>query len=365
MNTKRSKGIIGITLAIIMVASIFAVMVPTTVAINYAIGKDTIEGPGGAINNSLTYQKGDTVYYRCNFKPTSEAVWLTEVVDTYPDGTKAVLFTGNFSIAVNTSYVIETNWAIPTNWSDPSIVNDVRFNFTSQLTAEDDFATAHATSFLEYDKPVFDFTFSQACCHNMSFVGTASADVANWSWDFGEDADANSCGGSQYCNGTGNDPGSPWCVFDSYGNKQVTLSGYNGDGEYNSTTKTVYVPQEPQVMATATKTFVLQGQAQEVTFKCDGSWVEPSLTPAYQWTFDDGGTGSSDTECTTTRVVDGVPGTFLTATLTVSDGHCVENNTVKVVCSEEVPAIGAWGILMLTVFLLITATYYVRKGKGR
>ena len=179
--------------------------------------------------------------------------------------------------------------------------------------------------------PVLEFDFEHICCLNMRFNGSAShdpdGDIVNHTWDFGDG------------NITGPISGTPGVIEHRYtacGDKTVKLSGYDNDGLDNETTKTVHVPCPPRAKANANKTNVIAGAGEVVKFSCQpGTWVEPGLTLTYNWTFDDGGVGTSDDQCDTTRVIDGEPGDVICATLTVNDSHCEDSDTVCVRIREK------------------------------
>ena len=327
MNTKRKgekgKSVIGITLAMIMVASIFAAIVPVTTALDHTIAKHSLDYEGGPVNNTKVFNPGDTVYYLCEYTPNSESVWLNEVRDNYPDGTSKVLFNGNVSISQGTMYTITTNWSIPSNWSASTINNQVLFNITSQLTGLHDSGTASQQNFIKFAPPEFNFSWDWICCRNISFTGSTSkpGEIANHTWDFGD---------GTILGPTSGDPGT---VTHQYSDSRagtpviVTLSGYDNKGNKGNYSDFLLLEKDPIAVATASP-FCFEANGTWITFDGSGSSADPitgrSLT--YSWTFSDGGSGTSDNAVNTSREVNDT----LTATLTVDDGHCTGTTNVTV-----------------------------------
>jgi len=354
----RKACFLGITLAAILIASIFAAVVPVTAAIPpLTTAKYSLEYEGGPINDLKTYNPGDTVFYRCSHMPWSEDVWLTEVMDIYPDGNSSVLFSGNLPIAQGETYAIETNWTIPLDWSDSVISNQVIFNITSQLTGLPEMGVASQQNWVIFAPPEFDFTWEQVCCRNISFTGWISkpGNIINHTWHFGDGIKITIAG----------DPGVITHQYPSCGVKKgVNLSGYDNQGNFNYTTKDIYVDCGPKAIA----------QANPPCFKEDGTWItfdgsashvdklnpNPRSITWWKWTFSDGQPGSNDGQPVTTRWVNDT----IMATLEVSDECC--NDTVNVPvnqCPSQVPAITAIGIIALIGLLSVVAAISIRRRK--
>jgi len=327
MDNKRGKGVIGIALAIIMVASIFSAITPSVSAAAVQLYKETYPDP------SATYTLGEEINYLCKVTcpPPGEAEYDLGPVDVYdqlPNGTWLLLESGLILTRgshkdYHVYYVVtqaDVDHGSATNYLNVSGVDGNGQNVTASVTE---------TSTIVSLPPSFDFTFNHTCCLNMTFYGSANdpGNITNHTWNFGP--------GEGSIGPTPGAPGVVSHVFSSGGNKQVTLSGFNTADKTNSTTKVVYVPYGPDAIATANKSSVIAGQAQGVEFDGCGSWVESGLTLTYAWTFDDGQTGSSDNECSTSRVVDGTAGTVVRATLNVSDGHCNDTTTIDIGIRES------------------------------
>ncbi|MGB7533873.1 MAG: PKD domain-containing protein [Halobacteriota archaeon] len=347
MNTKSKskKGIIGITLAIIMIASIFAVIAPSTADVHtlagFGLDKNTVP-------SDETYRAGDPIDYTIKTTNIGSNPCTVDIWDELPNGT--ILYLDNDSYFT----VSEVKWfnfssTVQADWIDG---NDSFINMiyaTGNDSTGDPISTGMGkTSYLEANPPEFDFGWVHSCCLNMTFTGTASdpGNITNHTWVF-ESTEYGPYAGA---------PGVISHVFSSGGYKTVTLKGYNNAGLYNETTKTnVYVPKEPQAVARASPTMVQEGAGTTVTFTCEPStWWDASFYTAaditYQWTFTDGiGTpvlgGSNDSECTTTRVVDGAAGDKIIATLVINDSHCEDSDTAEVTVKNETCTLRVYGRL--------------------
>jgi hypothetical protein len=142
MNNKKGirKGIKGIALAAILIASIFAVIATaedTTLPaspLDYDAGKNTLEGPSGPVNDDLSYARGETVYYRIYFTPTSENVNVTGAKDIFPDNSESPLEgTYPFALAKDTTKTWEVRWDIPSDWPNDTIANRAEIYLTDQF----------------------------------------------------------------------------------------------------------------------------------------------------------------------------------------------------------------------------------------
>ncbi|MGC9444916.1 MAG: PKD domain-containing protein [Candidatus Methanospirareceae archaeon] len=324
MNTKISKGLIGITLAFIMVASIFAALSPSSIAtresaLDHTIKKVTIDSPGGSEIPFAHYKPGETVYYRYAYTPNSEAVWLLSVDDEYPDGTIVNLFTGNISIAQYDTYTGETQWTIPSDWTASQINNRIYFNITSQNTSLWDVGTASCQNIIEFEPPDIDFNYTATGCLEVEFCAWMITDgILNWTFDFGDGATAD---------GT-DDLETPVCFTHTYstcGSKTVKLSACNEHGCV-TVTKTINVACEPVAFADADEPCYDPVNGTDITF-C-GSATGGTPPYEYDWTFTGGWTGDTDdAKCTTVTGVN----ENITATVTVTDAlGCEDEYSVSV-----------------------------------
>jgi len=366
MNTKRKGekgkgGIkIGIALTAIMVVSIFAAIAPVTTALEHTIAKHSLEYEGGPINDTKTYIPGNTVYYLCEYTPNSEAVWLKKITDNYPDGSSAVLFSGNVSVAQGETYIITTNWTIPLSWSASTINNQVVFNITSQLTGLNDEGTASQQNTVILAPPIFNFTWEQICCKNISFTGWTSkpGEIANHTWYFGDGIEITKNG----------DPGvisHNYSTTTGCGEKTVTLEGYDIQGNYNYSTKDIYVDCGPTAIVAPPPCFKEGGM--EITFDGSASHVDlsnpnPRSITWWKWTFSDGQSGDHDSQPVTSRWVNDT----VMATLEVSDGCCNDTTNVWVnPCPSRVPAITPIGIIALIGLVSVIAAISINMNKRK
>jgi hypothetical protein len=351
MNLRVSRGLRGLTLAVILVVAIFTAITPPVSASAVQLYKETYP------DASASYTLGQTIEYLCKVTCPSDAVndlGPADVWDQLPNGTWIQL---DHNLYLNKTahknysvYYVVTQADVDAG----SVTNHLNVS-GKDMGGQNVTASVDETSTIEALPPNFDFTFEHTCCLNMTFTGSASdpANITNHTWNFGP--------GEGSIGPTSGAPGVVSHVFSSCGNKTVTLSGYNNGGKFNSTNKTVYVPCGPTVVASASKSSVIAGQGQSVTFSCAGSVVEPGLTPTYEWTFSDSQTGSSDNQCTTTRVIDGEPGESICATLLINDSHCEANSTVCVrIRSEEVPIFTPLGMVGLIAVLSALALLKIK-----
>ena len=339
MNTKSKskKGIIGIALAAIMIASIFAAMFSPAIALTHEQGKNTIEGPGGAENSSLKYAKGDPVWWNATYKPTSEAVTLTNVTDYYPDGTWESLFNDSMAVAKNELKLWEVNWTVPMDWPYDNFTNNVVFE------GLDSFGTyfsvsAPFTSFIETNPPELDFNFNGTDCLTVEFTGWAedNASILNFTWDFGAGEDPR-----YVINTTGPLPNTTTHTFKTCDGKNVKLTACNAD-MCASVPHTVDVVCGPKAHITySPMCFEVNGT--DITF--DGSGSSGKSTPlSYNWTFTGGFTGDNDNGAITNVTVNAT----VTATLTVTDAlNCNDSTSVTVQpcsgCSLRIYGTYGWG----------------------
>jgi len=372
MDNKK-KGI-RIFIAAIMIASIFAVIAPTGADVHVMAGlgveKQTYPDP------SASYHVGDHVNYTIEVtNPDDTCNWTGNVYDIYPNGTNVTIWgdlkicpEGNATTTIMDAYVVTKSDGI-----NGSILNTIKA--FGNCDGERANGWAEEESEIIVIRPVFEFDFNHTCCCRMEFNGSASYHpepgriIANHTWNFSDG------------NITGPLSGAPGVISHIFepialpcegrcGNKTVTLSGYDNDGWLNSTTKIVYVPCPPTAVAKAEPKKVQSGTGTEVTFSCEGSHADheaPGLTLIYNWTFSDGETGSNDTECVTTRVVDGDPGTIVAVTLTISDGHCnvTDPLCVRIGAKHQVPTLTPIGIIALVGLLSVVAAISIKRRRGK
>ena len=336
MNNKKGKGVIGITLAVIMIASIFAVIAPTGAddvvkpmnPARFDLGKDTTPDP------VAKYKVGDTIDYEITAHNPSTAytAYIDIVEDIYPDGSTATLATNQVFGPGDTKYY-PTSYTVTgteaTVIADNEVINYVHVHGYLDVDGVEDLIDStmgKTSSIVEF--PEFDFSFEYICCRNFEFTGTSSyvtSPITDHKWAFGDGETTGDISGrpEDY------DPVEHQ-YDDSYAGSEVTvtLSGHNDMGQYGEYSDSVYIPEDPKAVANANKTKVEADAGEVVTFDCDDSGVDTNappeygLTPSYHWEFDDEQTGSSDDECVTTRVVDGEDGDVICGTLTVNDTHC-------------------------------------------
>jgi len=185
----------------------------------------------------------------------------------------------------------------------------------------------------------------------MSFTGYSCGSIVNHTWTFGDGSN------SGVISGTPEDAPFLYHQYSSGGNYDVTLSGYNTRGAYAEVTKTIYVDIGPTAVATANP-IEIDGTT-TVTFNGGSSYTDPNGVPrrsivSYDWSFSDGTTASGEVVTKTVTTVM----TPLTATLTVSDSHCIDDASVTVTKKEgptgnEVPILTPAGMLALVGLLCI------------
>ena len=339
----NKKGIIGITLAAIMIASIFAAIAPSTTAdvkplSEFATAKHTIDA-GGNVDDSLAYSVGDTIHYNITFTNTDQNYECTlDLWDVLPNGA-IVNFADDYLFMIDEKVSYDYYYVVKaTDVRDPvgmfpykHVFNIAYAQGWNNVSDPIDDSKGKYSRILEEELPVFVFDVDHICCYNMSFDGSASFDpdgyIQNHTWVFDSVEDGPHAGA----------PGVKTYKFSGCGNHNVELKGYDNRSNFNTTgTVGIYVPCDPTAVATATKSVVESGAGEEVTFMCAGSHVDPAapveygLTLSYHWEFDDSLTGDNDDGCDTTREVDGVDGDIICGTLTVNDTHCNDTATVCV-----------------------------------
>jgi len=333
MNTKGKKGIIGITLVAIMIASIFAVIAP--------ISADDVEGEGvepqGYVDASKVatrdpkiYAVGEDVTYDLtitNDHPTSGVTF--DVYDQFaydPEG--PAIWTG---IHLNPGAVWTDTITFTIGLEDVTpggfVINNLRINGTEDVEPHLP-VTGTVSEAIVIEFPCeFDFAFEDACCGLINFTGTSTGAIVNHSWDFGSGATP-----AELEDIVGAPDGKPPITVDysTCGLKTVTLSGFCSPAGSNYTTHNVYVDCGPTAVAKATPAcFEIGGS--DITFDGTGSTYDTRPIVSWNWTFSDGGVGTSDDQNVTTRMVN----EEITATLEVFDGHCYSTDTVTVKpCSQ-------------------------------
>jgi hypothetical protein len=357
----QGKGVVGLILVVIMIASIFAMFAPISADVGsddastgasdvepmeevstgasdvgisdvgISLEKDTV--PSGA-----TYTVGDTIVYTMKVSNPTTRTCTLRVYDVYPNGTLVNLSLSLTLLPGGTktysgSYVARAedidasgfvwNTLGVDGWNNATPPEPIRGEIqkASQVTVPCE----------------FDFTFVPVCCKLMNFTGTSGGSIVNHSWDFGADATPAKLDVSGAPNGK-----PPITVaYSTCGTKTVTLSGYCALGGFNTTSKSVYVPCNPTAVATASNYSVFNGTGTVVEFRGCDSYADPEAAAkypgwgikGYKWTFDDG--YATQYTCNVSRVVDGPEGTNICATLEVTDGHC--NDTAEVCVYVKTP----------------------------
>ena len=174
--------------------------------------------------------------------------------------------------------------------------------------------------------PTFNFTFANTCCFNVTFTGMgvdSDGTIVNHTWDFGDGSTSGVIAGA---------PGVITHHYTTCGPKLVKLSGYDNDGNWNFTQKPIYVDCGPTANAVALPSACYDYNGSMITFDGSASHADLSNTRdprtiTYSWTFSDGLTGDNDNGAITKRMVNET----ITATLTVSDGHCEDTSYIHIV----------------------------------
>jgi len=197
----------------------------------------------------------------------------------------------------------------------------------------------------------FDFECEGICCFNMSFTGTSCGNIANHTWTFDDGTT------SGVISGAPEDAPFLYHQYSSGGYYDVTLSGYNANGDQAAVTKHIYVDMGPTAAISVNPTEI--DGATLVTFDGSGSHTDLRGEPrrdivSWEWSFSDGDAKSGEvvTKTVTTAMVP------LTATLTVSDSHCIDDVSVTVKkkpgpTGNEVPILTPAGMLVLVGLLCI------------
>jgi hypothetical protein len=337
MNTKVTKSIIGVTLAIIMIASIFAAIAPATTA-DVAPAAELTQGKTGP--STVPAIAGNVINFTISVGNPVQAAgsWTGRVYDV-PSGADPFdtvnkvgwveLTTAPVTLPANG---VSQNWYYEHTITASDVANGSVDNKMAAIGQHNDGTwtngTAQHVTTLESQEipPEFSFEFEGIGCHEVELNGSASVDpdgsIVNHTWYFGD-------GDSQWVDGA---PGTITHTYATGGVKTVKLEGYDDGGNYNSTTDVIYVDQGPTAIARANPS-CFEGTGSMVTFNGSSSHADlanelyPQSIATYNWTFDDGQTGSSDNAAVTSRMVNDT----VTATLTVTDTlGCVDTDTVTV-----------------------------------
>ena len=192
------------------------------------------------------------------------------------------------------------------------------------------------------DPPVAEFDFTPTVCGGGMLDASASSDdVVSWAWDFCDD-------------GTGDyDDAFGESVEYAYpGTCNVGLQVTNSFGQTNTTRHDVTVAGSPIVQVTTDANGCVDiGSTVEFSIH---SIIHDTPIASYQWTFDDGLAGSSDTSPTTSRTIPTNSG--VTATLKVVDTlGCMGVDSVSVCAKppQEVPILTPTGMVALIGMLCI------------
>ena len=315
----NKKGIIGITLAAIMIASIFAAIAPSTTA-------DDVQ-PLGFVDASKIaefdkYHIGETVTYTCTvtnpdpdtgvtFDVYDQFAYDAEYIPTGWDNIHLEALGGANVWSDTISFMIGPEDVTPAGF----VINNLRIDGIEDVEPHLP-VTGSVSEAIEIltEPPVLDFDIEPACCLNISFSGWADKEVVNYTWVFGD-------GDTEYHEE--NLPGTTYHVYSSCGGKTVTLYGYSTEGLYGEVSKTVHVDCGPTAIATASPSCFEVGGT-DITFSANLTTIDTLPIKKYNWSFSDG--TYSDQQWVTKNVNDA-----LTATLTVwvglDDGTLCCNDT--------------------------------------
>ena len=366
MNNKRKgekgKGVIGITLTAIMVASIFSIIPMVTLVTPVSAGTITIGKTG-----PNTANVGDTIMYTLFLQnPNSTYNWEGYTYDILPNGTNISLDSHLVLDPHNGGTYNKTYQIYYTVTSSDGVNGSISNWFYAKGTdGSGDAANGYAQKItnISTNPPILKFTYEQICCKNISFDGSASYapnGFKSHAWNFGDGTGALS-------------PGAPGVITHNYssttgcGWKTVNLSGHDNQGNFNYTTNEIYVDCGPRAIAQANPTCFEEGGTL-TTFDGSASHVDlsnpsPRTITWWMWTFSDE-PGVSYPGAVVTRWVDDT----ITATLEVSDGCCNDTTTVTVnPCPSRVPAITPIGIIaligLLSVIAAISISVNIRRRK--
>jgi hypothetical protein len=328
MNTKNSKGIIGITLALIMIASVFAAIAPSTTAdvkaaADFSTAKETLDATGTFVDPTMTYQVGDTVHYIVNYTNTDPTFNCTlDLWDIFPDGTihnfgNDIFFTVGQKRSYTVDYIVKASDVQPPSGliTYNHITNTARAQGLNGNSEVIDDTSTKISEILEEQLPELNFTWKGIGCFEVEFNGSASIDpdgnISNHTWSYGDGATSGVIFGP---------PGIVSHIYLTCGPKTVKLSGYDDRGNSAEKEKEIYVDCGPTAIAYATPSCFEAGN-DSIIFNGSASHADlnntayPQSIVNWSWSFSDSGHGSSDNAAVTSRVVNDT----VTATLTVRD----------------------------------------------
>jgi len=335
MNTKGSKGIIGITLALIMIASIFAAIAPSTTA-----GVDALAGfslykntdPAGE-----TYMAGDPIDYIIRATNDGDNNCTVDIWDVLPNGTIIYLENDSF-FTVNQVKWYNFSSTVQADWIDgnDSFVNTVHATGFDTIPDEIN-ATMGKTSYVEVEQPPnLVVTFRGTDCLEVEFDGSASTvaagrEFANHRWYFGDTTNTTNLTGA---------PGIVTHTYSECGPYIVKLEAWDNESAYNYTEEPIAVSCEPTARADATPG-CFESTGTTIEFNGSASTAAAGRTIVnYSWNI----SGTVSYGAVTTREVNGTDA--VTATLTVTDDlNCTNTTTAEVVvCSQcKIRVYGTFG----------------------
>ena len=312
MRNKIALKMLGVSI-VLAVALVFAMCPPVNAAM-ITLSKDTIPP------DVTGYFVGETISYKMVVtNPNSTYNWTGNTYDEYPNGTIVALEMGLVLDPLDSKTYYGDYVVTEADGGMGYALNCFRVEGQDGLGNVAN-GEACRNSTLLFSPPEFDFTYEQVCCFNISFCGWASdpGNITNHTWDFGDG----------YWYASDGAPGMVTHQYASGGYHVVELSGYDNEGAFNMTTKTVYVPCEPTAIVWFTPA-CFDRNGTYITFDGTSSYIDPWVFPYqifYWWTFSDGINGSSDYQPVTSRWVNDT----LEAHLTVSDGHCMDTVCVQI-----------------------------------
>jgi PKD repeat protein len=360
MKTSR-RGIIGITLAVIMITSAFAAIAPITADVQsqdvHAQSYSHAEKIADRANK--TYHVGELVtYYIKVYNDDPNHSITFNLTDTYAHDAPV-------QIATNVNVAIGGNWS--TTYPKTIAVGDldniggvyhvfnaIYVNGTVDGTLLSATASVNEDIIILYNPPSIDFSFNGTDCNEVTFDAWAITDgIDNWTWDFGS--------GESPLSGTDSFPITVKHTFNSCGSKTVKLTACNYTLCAN-VTKTVNVACGPTAVATYSPDCFEENGSTEITFDGSGS-TGASLPLSYKWGFTGGFSGDNDGGAIT-HVWVTAP---VTATLTVTDKlNCTSSTEVSVgPCPDEVPTFTPLGMVGLVTVLSALALFTIKARKRR
>ena len=325
-----NKGLIGITLAFIMVASIFAAIAPSTTAdqeaqAGFSLDKQTYPDP------TASYKVGDPITYRIIASCPIEAPFNCEVDiwDVLPDNTTTIYLDNDSYFTIGQSKTYWVNTTVGADWvKDDKIRNFVwAVGLDENPTQADEIKTYMVkTNPITYDvPPEFEFEWEAIGCFEVEFDPSYTAEgttIVNHTWTFGDGTTAGPIAGP---------PVATNHTYATCGVKNVTLSGWADNGLSGAFTDLIYVDCGPTAVAKRSPSCFDAGGT-EITFDGSDSHADlaniayPQSIASYHWSFDDPALADGNTAVVTRTVTQET-----IATLTVVDTlGCEDTATVKV-----------------------------------